>query len=63
MYHNVRIHLDDVAGLGTFLEFEAVISSEADESVSQERLETLKAALGIRDEDRISVSYSDLAGL
>ena len=63
MYHNVRIHLDAVAGLGTFTEFEAVISSAADEAASQERLETLTSALGIGDDDRISVSYSDLAGL
>ena len=63
MYHNVRIHLDDVAGLGTFLEFEAVISADADEAVSRQRLETLAAALGVRGEDRIAVSYSDLAGL
>jgi adenylate cyclase, class 2 len=63
LWHNVRIHLDDVAGLGTFLEFEAVISPADDEAVSLERLARLAAALAVRDEDRIAVSYADLAGL
>jgi adenylate cyclase class IV len=64
LWHNVRIHLDDVAGLGTFIEFEAVLSPAADdEAISLDRLAKLKVALSIRDEDRIAVSYSDLAGL
>lgn len=63
MYHNVRIHLDEVEGLGSFVEFEAVIASPADEAPSHERLARLTAALAIRDEDRIAGSYSDLAGL
>jgi adenylate cyclase class 2 len=63
MWHNVRIHLDDVAGLGTFIEFEAVISPADEEATSMERLARLTEALSIRDEDRIAVSYSDLAGL
>jgi adenylate cyclase, class 2 len=62
LWHNVRIHLDDVAGLGTFIEFEAVIGPD-DEVVSLERLARLTEAMSIRDEDRIAVSYSDLAGL
>lgn len=60
MYHNVRIHLDAVAGLGTFLEFEAVITTDADASASPARLEKLIAALDVRADDHISVSYSDL---
>ena len=63
MYHNVRIHLDDVAGLGTFVEFEAVISDADGEGVSRERLARLTEALNVRDTDRIAVSYSDLLGL
>ena len=65
LWHNVRIHLDDVAGLGTFVEFEAVISpaDDGNEDVSRERLGRLTEAFAIRDEDRIAVSYSDLAGL
>ena len=63
MWHNVRIHLDEVVGLGTFVEFEAVISPADGEETSHERLARLTEVLGIRDEDRIAVSYSDLAGL
>src|SRR5687767_10011710 len=63
MFHNVRIHLDDVAGLGTFVEFEAVVSPADDEAVSRGRLAWLTEALAIGDEDRIAVSYSDLLGL
>jgi adenylate cyclase class IV len=63
LYENVRIHLDDVAGLGTFVEFEAVISVDVGDAISRERLARLTEALRIREEDRIAVSYSDLAGL
>jgi predicted adenylyl cyclase CyaB len=63
LWHNVRIHLDEVAGLGTFIEFEAVISRPDDEAISHERLARLVEALTIRHEDRIAVSYADLAGL
>ena len=67
LWHNVRIHLDDVADLGTFIEFEAVISPPPlvadEEAVSRQRLVRLAEALAIRDDDRIAVSYSDLAGM
>jgi predicted adenylyl cyclase CyaB len=61
MWHNVRIHLDQVESLGTFPEFEAVLASpDEPEAVSRERLDQLTRVLGIRDEDRIAASYSDL---
>jgi adenylate cyclase, class 2 len=60
MWENLRIHLDNVERLGTFVEFEAVVSEAADEAISRERLATLTRALNIRDDDRIDVSYSDL---
>jgi adenylate cyclase class IV len=62
MWHHVRIHLDDVAGLGTFLEFEAVLSAPEDDSTARDRLATLGDALGVRAQDRIARSYSDLSG-
>lgn len=67
LWHNVRIHLDEVAGLGTFVEFEAVLTPTEtenegeDEPASQARLATLSDALGILPGDRISTSYGDLA--
>jgi predicted adenylyl cyclase CyaB len=63
LWHNVRIHLDDVSGLGTFIEFEAVLEDSQSEGESLGRLEKLTRALKIHPEDRIAVSYSDLAGL
>jgi adenylate cyclase class 2 len=63
LFENVRIHLDEVEGLGSFIEFEAVIADEADEKLSHARLVRLTEALGIGESDRIGVSYSDLAGM
>jgi predicted adenylyl cyclase CyaB len=60
-WHNVRIHLDEVESLGTFLEFEAVLASpEEPEAVSRERVERLTRELQVRETDRIADSYSDL---
>ncbi len=59
----VRIHLDRVDGLGSFIEFEGVAS--ADESADLKRLEELLTGLrrvfGIREDDLVTGSYSDLA--
>jgi adenylate cyclase, class 2 len=63
VWHNVRIHLDEVSGLGTFLEFEAVISAPDEQSPSHERLTRLAEALAIQASDRVPQSYSDLLGL
>jgi predicted adenylyl cyclase CyaB len=60
MYHNVRIHLDQVEGLGVFLEFEAVLGPTADEPTSQQRLDFLTHQFGIRPESLIEKSYSDM---
>ena len=57
---NVRIHLDTVDDLGTFVEFEAVLGPDDDEETSRTRLAELRAALGIRDEDLVAGSYADL---
>ena len=58
---NIKIHLDRVKGLGTFLEIEA--QSEAD-GLAQETLDRqcrkLMEELGVRTEDLLSDSYSDL---
>jgi predicted adenylyl cyclase CyaB len=60
LWHNVRIHLDDVAGLGTFVEFEAVMAPEDDETTAHARLAQLAAALGLRPADDVAGSYGDL---
>jgi adenylate cyclase, class 2 len=63
LWHNVRIHLDEVAALGTFVEFEAVVEPGESEEQSLDRLATLTRALNIGEVDRIAVSYSDLLGI
>lgn len=60
IHHNVRIHLDEVNGLGTFLELEAVLSSADDENVSQARLDELLGQLKITRDDFLAISYAEL---
>jgi predicted adenylyl cyclase CyaB len=62
-WHNVRIHLDLVEGLGSFVELEAVLSPAADAALSQRRLEQLSAALELDSSADEAGSYSDLLGL
>jgi predicted adenylyl cyclase CyaB len=58
---NVKVHLDEVRGLGTFVEIEAI---DDDGSRSLEALraqcEELMSALGIAEHDLLALSYSDL---
>jgi adenylate cyclase class 2 len=63
LWHNVRIHLDDVATLGTFVEFEAVMGEGDSDEESLDRLTTLTRAMDIGQTDHVAVSYSDLLGL
>jgi len=60
LFRNVRIHLDEVAGLGGFLEFESVVGPDADEPTARQNLnlmlDLLKPFLG----SAIPVSYIDL---
>jgi adenylate cyclase class 2 len=60
LWHNVRIHLDDVEGLGTFVEFEAVISAKDDEATGHARLAELCQLMAISPTDRLAVSYIDM---
>ena len=60
LWHNVRIHLDDVEGLGKFLEFEAVLAADQDESEGYDQLRTLEREFGILASDIIGQSYADL---
>ncbi len=60
LWHNVRIHLDQVEGLGSFVEFEAVLGDGEDEPTGRDRVAILAEVLGLRPEDRIATSYSNL---
>ena len=61
LYHNVRIHLDEVAGLGSFLEFEAVLDEQHDEASGRQMLEWLREQFGIAAEEIVAGSYVDFA--
>jgi homotetrameric cytidine deaminase len=60
LWHGVRIHLDEVEGLGSFLEFEAVADTGPDLTAERERVEHLRAELEVDDANLIATSYSDL---
>ncbi len=60
LWQNVRIHLDRVKDLGSFIEFEAVLNDSEDSNLSRDRLQFLQAKFAIRNEDLISVGYHEL---
>jgi adenylate cyclase class IV len=57
---NVRVHLDQVDGLGTFLELEAVVDSTHDQAACRRQIDAIVAALGVADGDLLRASYADL---
>jgi homotetrameric cytidine deaminase len=57
LWEGVRIHLDTVEGLGTFVELEGVAPPESDLSAEEEKVARLREALGI--EEVLTDSYSD----
>ena len=60
IWEGVRIHLDDVEGLGTYVELEAVAEPDSDLTAEHEKVERLRAELGIEDENLVATSYADL---
>jgi len=58
---NVKFHIDTVKDLGTFMEIEAI---DSDGNIGREKLlkqcNQYLSEFGIKDDDLISVSYSDL---
>lgn len=63
IWQGVRIHLDQVEGLGPFIEFEAVLESGSDpEAIAEahEKVARLRAELRIQDDDLVAVGYADL---
>jgi adenylate cyclase, class 2 len=59
LWRNVRIHLDEVPGLGSFIELEAVADLDSDLSGEYQNVAELRRALGITDERILAVGYSD----
>lgn len=57
---NVRVHLDEVKGLGSFLELEAVVDAAHPEPWCRARAAALLDSLGITPGDELAVAYVDL---
>ena len=62
LWDNVRIHLDQVDGLGTFLELEAVVDARHDDAACCAQVAALMRTLAIADTDLIRASYAELLG-
>ena len=56
---NVKFHLDTVAGLGTFVEIEAIGETEAAREMLSRQIAHYRQLLGIRADDLLADSYSD----
>jgi len=55
-----RVHLDDVAGLGQFMELEVVLREGQSEAEGQGIAEGLMARLGVKRGDLVEGAYMDL---
>ncbi len=61
---NVKFHIDNVKGLGSFIEIEAIdTKGNRDATALQNQCEKYMTLFGIQQEDLIEVSYSDLISL
>lgn len=58
LYENARIHLDAVEGLGTFIEFEVLMTRG--KSQASRLMRRLREMFGIADDAVVAGSYSDL---
>jgi len=57
---NIRIHLDEVEGLGSFVECEVQVLPGRDLAGCRAQAQALLDALGIADSDLLAGSYADL---
>jgi len=63
LLENVRIHLDEVVGLGTFIEFEAVMDGAGSDEASAALIARLRDELGVADGDLSALSYGDMLAM
>lgn len=59
-WQDVRIHLDRVDGLGSFIEFEARLDRIGDRAEADRRIACLRERLGIEREDVVNGSYGEM---
>ncbi len=55
-----RIHIDDVEGLGWFMELEVVLAAGEDLLAGQEEAKRLLTSLGVAEQDLVEGAYLDL---
>jgi len=60
LWDNVRIHLDQVVGLGDFIEFEAVLSEGHDDADGGRKVAHLEEAFGLTPSDLLGTSYLEM---
>jgi len=60
IHNQVRIHLDTVADLGFFLEFEAIVNESCDDRAAYEKISGLEKQFGIEASNILDQSYADL---
>jgi homotetrameric cytidine deaminase len=60
LWEGVRIHLDEVDGLGSFVELEAVLPDAGDLDTARSKIARLRSELRIEDDALVSVGYADL---
>lgn len=60
LWNRTRIHLDEVTGLGQFIEIEAIAPADSDLSLEEDRVRRLRDAFSLSDDDLVPVSYCDL---
>ena len=60
MVGQTRIHVDDVEGLGQFMELEVVMQAGQSDAEGQAIAEALMTSLGIEKEDLIEGAYMDM---
>jgi adenylate cyclase class 2 len=58
LWQDVRIHLDAVEGLGTWLELEAVALADSDLAAEHRKVAELRAVLKMVDEDVVATGYA-----
>lgn len=59
LWRSTRIHLDEVEGLGRFVELETVMQGQTEADAADEH-RALASALGLRVEDALAEAYVDL---
>jgi predicted adenylyl cyclase CyaB len=59
-WDGVRIHLDNVDGLGAFIEFEAIVGAPEEFSYRHRQVDELKKAFEIREADIVAIGYGEL---